>query len=117
MTFYEEMVELVVEMLDEFGANGVLVRTGPDIEQWNPDTEQMETVGGSPLSIPVRASVGPIPFNYAEGRETTPTVAVMREKPAQGDTLEWGEDERYIIGNVTALPLQGRIVAFMAEVA
>lgn len=115
MTFYDEMAELAEEMLEEFGADGILTRTGPEGQEWNPVTEQLEPVAGAPLSIPVRATVGPIQMKDDLGRAVTVSVATMREKPLQGDTFEWGE-LTYIIGNVTALPLQGKIVAYIAEV-
>lgn len=116
MTFQEEMVELVIEMLDEFGAPGFLTRSGPAIETFNKRTERMETSSQAPLTIPVVASVGPIVLKDVDGREVTKSVATLREKPAQGDKLTWGALS-YVIGTVTALPLQGQIVAYIAEVA
>lgn len=116
MTFYEDMAALAEEMLAEFGAPGVLVRSGPSSTTFDKRQNRNVTTGGAPVQVPVTASVGPIAIKDAEGREVTKSAAVMREKPVQGDKLQWGE-LTYTVGTVTAVPLQGQIVCYIAEVA
>ena len=113
MSFYDEMTELAQEMLSEFGAPGTLIRGG---EATFDKKLGKKVATGNPLEIPVQASVGPIKIKDAQGREITQSVAVTLEKPLQGDKLIWGE-LTYIIGNVTALPLQGQVIAYMSEVS
>lgn len=116
MTFYEEMAELAVEMLDEFGAPGVLVRSGPSISQFDKQLGRNVVTASAAQQIPVSTSVGPVAVKNTEGREVLKSVAVTLVAPVQGDTLLWG-DLTYTIGVVTGLPLQGKIVAYMSEVA
>ena len=116
MTFYEEMAVLAAEMLDEFGAPGVLVRSGPTSSTFDKKLGRNVTTSGAPLEIPTSASVGPVEMRGVEGRLVLQTVAVTLVAPEQGDKLRWG-DLTYTVGTVTALPLQGRIVAYMSEVA
>lgn len=115
MTFYEEMAALAAEMLDEFGAPGVLVRSGPSVSTFDKRLNKTVTTTGAPLEIPTAASVGPIQIKDSEGREVLQSVAMTLAEPVQGDKLQWGE-LTYTIGIVTALPLQGKIVAYMSEV-
>ncbi|MGZ0071718.1 hypothetical protein ACT9ST_08430 [Sphingobium limneticum] len=116
MTFYEEMAELAAEMLEEFGTPGVLVRSGPTISQFDKKLGRNIVTTSAAQRIPVSASVGPVAVKNSEGREVLKSVAVTLSAPVQGDTLEWG-DLTYTIGVVTGLPLQGKIVAYMSEVA
>lgn len=115
MTFYEEMAALASEMLEEFGAPGVLIRSGPSISTFDKKLGRNVTNAGAPLEIPVSASVGPVEVEGVDGRKVMRSVAVTLLAPEQGDKLRWGE-LTYTIGTVTALPLQGRIVAYMSEV-
>lgn len=116
MEFHEEMAELVIEMLADFGAAGTLTRSGPTTQQFNQRTERFETVAGAASAIVVQAAVGPIVVKEVDGREVTKTVATMREKPIAGDKLAWGSFN-FVLSTVTVVPLQGRAVAYIAEVA
>lgn len=116
MTFYEELAALAAEMLEDMGAPGVLIRSGPSITKFDKQLGRNVISSGTPMRVPATASVGPIVMKDSEGRQVTKSVALTLVAPLQGDKLEWG-DLTYIIGVVTALPLQGKIVAYMSEVA
>lgn len=112
---YEEFYPLVLEMLDEFGADGTLISTGPTAPILDAKRAGRAPTVATPLSRPVRVTVGPISIQGVNGRKETRTVATTLVQPREGDKLTVGETT-WTIAHVTRIDPQGKAIVFVSEV-
>lgn len=116
MNLYDEFYPLVVEMLDEFGADAILTRTAPGAPSAADKRAGRATPAGQPQTARTRAAVGSLALQGADGRIETRTVATMLDEPREGDTLAMG-DASWVVGKVTKVAPQGKAIVYTAEVA
>ena len=114
MTFGEETVALVVEMLGEFGTTAQLVSSAPTPATYNKQTGRT-TSAATPASASVTVIMGDAIVEVIDGRKTTTSDATLTVEANAGDKLVVGS-QTWLVGKVTRYPLQNSIVAYVAEV-
>ncbi|MFX4084035.1 hypothetical protein ACKU27_02905 [Sphingobium yanoikuyae] len=111
MTFYEEMAELAVECLTEFGATATLSR---ETVSFDKRTNRRIAVSVDPVAtLAVVDDMEVLDENT--GRMTIRTVATMLHKPEVNDKLTMG-DRAWIIGKVTTVQPTNLAIVHFAEV-
>lgn len=116
MNLYDEFYPLVVEMLDEFGSNATLISAAPAAASIDAKRAGRAAPKPTPSSRSVRAAVGPIAIQGADGRKTLQSAATMLVEPREGDQLRQGA-VTWTIGNVTRVAPQGKAIVYVAEVS
>lgn len=111
MSFYEEMAELAVEMLNEFGAPATLSR---ETVTFNKQTNRRIAVAVDPVAT--MAIVDDLEvLDENTGRDVIRTIATMLHKPEINDKLTMGE-RTWIIGKVTTVQPTNLPIIHFAEV-
>ncbi|WIA56014.1 hypothetical protein N6H05_23850 [Sphingobium sp. WTD-1] len=111
MSFYEEMADLAVECLTEFGAPATLSR---ETVTFDKKTNRRTAVVVDPVStLAVVDDMEVLDENT--GRDVIRTIATMLHKPEVNDKLTMG-DRTWIIGKVTTVQPTNLPIIHFAEV-
>ncbi|WP_343546575.1 hypothetical protein [Sphingobium yanoikuyae] len=111
MTFYEEMAELAVECLTEFGATATLSR---ETVTFDKKSNRRTAVAADPVTtLAVMDELEVLDENT--GRLAVRTIAYLLAKPASGDILTLG-DRKWTIGTVTTVQPTNLAIIHFAEV-
>ncbi len=117
MNVYEEFYPLVVELLEDFGADATLTATAPAASSLDAKRAgRALPVTVQPSSRPTRACVRAIESLGVDGRKEMRSVATMLAEPFEGETLTMGESS-WVIGTVSRQAPQGKPIVFYAEVS
>ena len=111
MSFYEEMAELAVEMLNEFGAAATLSRETVSFDKKSNRRIAVTVDPVATLAVMDELEV----LDENTGRLVVRTVAYLLAKPATGEILMMG-DRKWTIGKVTTVQPTNLAIIHFAEV-
>ena len=116
MNLYDEFYPVAVELLEEFGADAILVGTSSQAPTAAERRAGRMLPRNDAQERPVRAVVAPIETAGVDGRTEMRSMATMLSEPREGEQLKMG-DQTWTVGNVTRVAPQGQAILFMAEVS